>query len=87
MLSRDMCDLADRAKQYYNEHLKSKLEISHLNAFVAIEPDSGRYFFGKTLTEAAENARTVFPERQTYVLHIGHQAAIHFGVLQIDRQS
>lgn len=44
--------IADRAKKIYSERLKTHLELSAPDSFVAIEPDSGDYFLGATLSEA-----------------------------------
>jgi hypothetical protein len=39
------------------EKLRCHLEAAHLREFVAIEPDSGEYFLGKTLIEAIQASR------------------------------
>ena len=78
-------DLVQRAKQIYETRWKNELERTHLNYFVAIEPESGEYFLGKTLSEASAAARAVYPDRRTFVLRVGHRAAIHLGELQFER--
>jgi hypothetical protein len=75
----NMSDLAQRSKKIYEDRYKSELERTHLNYFVAIEPDSGDYFLGHTLSEASAAASVVHPDRRTYVLRVGHPAAIHIG--------
>jgi hypothetical protein len=71
--------LVSSAKQIYESRLRAELEKSHMNDFVAIEPESQEFFLGKTLTEAASAARAKFPNRLTHVVRVGHRAALHFG--------
>ena len=75
----DTDELVRRAEALYAGRLRAELEPQHLHEFAAIEPDSERYFLGKTLTEAVHNARLVFPDRLTHVVRVGHAAAIHMG--------
>lgn len=72
-------ELIDRSEQIYESRLRAELERTHLNSFVAIEPDSGDYFLGRTLSEASAAARAVYPDRRTYVLRVGHRCAVHIG--------
>ncbi len=81
MISAHSQNVAERAKALYIGNLKSNLESKHLNAYVAIEPESGEYFLGETFSSALRSARTAYPERIAFVIHIGHAAAIHLGVL------
>ncbi len=77
----DSDDVARRAELIYAERLQSDLERDHLHEFVAIEPDSGEYFLGKTFSEAVHKAQDVYPDRMTFVVRVGHKAAIHMGQL------
>ena len=70
--------IADEAKQVY-ETLRGILETKNLNQFVAIEPKSKSHFIGSTFIEAAMSAKRAFPERKSFVLRIGHEAAFHIG--------
>ena len=72
-------DVADHARQIYDERLRATLEQSHMNEFVAIEPISGDYFLGRTLSEAIGESRKKYPERLAHAMRVGHKAAIHFG--------
>ena len=71
--------IAERAKQYYEAELRTKLESNHLNEFVAIEPVSKSFFLGASFIEAAFAAKTAYPERKSFVLRVGHEAAFHIG--------
>jgi len=72
-------ELVRRAEELDSTKLRHDLEPAHVDEFVAIEPDSGDYFLGKTLSEATQAARKVHPDRLTHVMRVGHRAAIHFG--------
>ena len=62
------------------ESLRSTLESLHMNRFVAIEPVSGEYFLGDTLSDAMGASREKYPHRLVHTFRIGHQATIHFGM-------
>ncbi len=70
--------IADDAKQVY-EGLRDKLEANNLDQFVAIKPESKSHFLGSTFIEAAMAAKSEFPDRKSFVLRIGHEAAFHIG--------
>lgn len=72
--------LVQAAEEIYATRLRHQLETEHLNEFVVIEPESGDFFLGKTLSEAGAAARKVHPGRLTHAMRIGHEAAIHFGM-------
>ncbi len=80
MVSEKTADVGRRAKQLYEETLRTKLEATNMNDFVAIEPDSGDYFFGKTLSEAIQASRAAHPDRLAFAMRVGHSAAVHIGV-------
>ena len=70
--------IAKDAKRVY-EVLRDQLEAEHLDQFVAIEPESKNHFLGQTFIEAAMAAKNAFPDRKSFVLRIGHEAAFHIG--------
>jgi len=61
-------------------HFSFYIEPAHLDEFVAIEPESGDFFLGKTLNEATRTARKAHPDRLTHAMRVGHRAALHFGM-------
>ena len=71
--------IADAAKQVYEAELRQTLESQHRDEYVAIEPKSKSHFLGKTFLEAALAAKNAFPDRKSFVLRIGHEAAFHIG--------
>ena len=78
-MSQNSENVADHARRIYEERLRATLEESHMNEFVAIEPISGEYFLGETLSEAIGASRMKYPDRLAHALRVGHKAAIHFG--------
>lgn len=81
MVSKNTTEIACRAKQLYQEKLKTSLESAHPNAFVAIEPDSGDFFLGSTLSEAIQASRAAHPDRLAFAMRVGHDTAVTIGVL------
>ena len=79
-MSQNAESVACEAKRIYEERLRASLEESHMNEFVAIEPLSGEYFLGRTLSEAIGASRMKYPDRLAHALRVGHKAAIHFGL-------
>lgn len=71
--------LYERADRIYQERLRTDLERTHLDSFIAIEPDSGDYFLGRTLSEASAAANAAHPDRRCCVLRVGHPVALHIG--------
>ncbi|MCI0360774.1 MAG: hypothetical protein L0211_20035 [Planctomycetaceae bacterium] len=82
MTTAESTDLARRAEAIYANRLKDELELTHRDEFVAIEPDSGEYFLGRTLSEAVGLAREAHPGRLVHSLRVGHKTAVHFGASQ-----
>jgi hypothetical protein len=79
MPSSQTLDVAKRATEFYERCLREDLEQTHLNEFVAIEPDSGQYFLGQTLSEAVQAARQHYPDRIAFALRVGASSAVHLG--------
>jgi len=79
MISEKSADVARRAKQLYEEKLRFMLENEQHGKYVAIEPESGDYFLGATYSEAVMTAREKHPDHISFVIRIGHDAAIHIG--------
>ena len=71
--------IAQQAKAIYAERLREALERDHLHSFVAIEPESGDYFVGKTMGDAIDAAQLAYPDRVTHTIRIGHDVALEIG--------
>jgi hypothetical protein len=72
--------IAIRAKKIYDERLRSRLEESDPDKFVAIEPDSGEFFIASTLSEAIGKSRQKYPDLLAHAIRVGHRVAVHFGM-------
>ena len=79
MISEHNQRVADRAKAIYDGRLRAELELQHRDKYVAIEPDSGDHFLAESFGQAVAAAQSSHPGRISFVVHIGHQAAIHIG--------
>jgi hypothetical protein len=80
MTDANVDEFVRRAEEVYTTRLREALEPEHADEFVAIEPESGDYFLGSTLSQAARAARKTYPNRLTHVMRVGHRAALHFGM-------
>ncbi|MDX6576686.1 MAG: hypothetical protein QOE96_2639 [Blastocatellia bacterium] len=68
-------DLVERGQTAYRQRLASILEPSHLGEFVAVEPDSGRYFLADTASAALVAAHTAMPNKLFYLTRVGRETA------------
>jgi hypothetical protein len=71
--------IAEQAKDIYEREFKVRLEADHRDEFVAIEPVSKAIFLGDTFIDAALAAKQAHPDRKSFVIRIGHEAAFHIG--------
>lgn len=71
--------IAKQATDIYESDYRERLEAEHFGEFVAIEPESRQSFVAPTFVEAALAAKAAFPERKSFVIRIGHEAAVHIG--------
>ena len=71
--------VAKAAKDLYEAKFRAKLEAMHIGKYVAIEPESRKYFLADSFVGAATAAKKAFPDRMSFVLRIGHDAAVHIG--------
>jgi hypothetical protein len=67
--------LIEGGQRFYDEHLKDELEPEHTGRYVAIEPESGRYFLADTGTDALLEAHRTLPENLFYLARVGYSAA------------
>lgn len=81
MVSDRSKSVAEKAKSIYEERLRTSLETDHRDKFVAIEPDSGDFFIGSTYSESVTAARKAHPNRISFVMRVGHDAAIQLGAM------
>jgi len=81
MLASERRSLVSKAKMLY-ESMRLRLEKEFGGQFVAIEPESQDFFIGQSFDSAVTAARTSHPNRVTYTIRIGHQAAFHIGLME-----
>ncbi len=66
-------------RKFYEEQLKFQIEPEHTGRFIAVEPETGRYFLGDTDGEALLAAHEAMPESHFYVKRIGHNITHRLG--------
>jgi hypothetical protein len=81
MASEQSTEVASRASAIYEQKLRSRLESTNPDDFVAIEPESGDFFLGRTLSEAIQAARRAHPARLPFALRVGHTSTVELGVM------
>ena len=81
MATQESIAVARRAREIYEQRLRSELEASHPDEFVAIEPDSGDFFLGNTLSEAIQAARSAYCDKLAFAIRVGHTTAVDLGVM------
>ena len=79
MITSESFAVAENAKRIYTSRLQPLLEATQMNKFVAIEPNSGEYFVADSFSLAVAIARQAYPDRLSFVVRVGHKAAIHIG--------
>ena len=81
MASEKSIEVARKALTIYDQLLRGKLEATNRDDFVAIEPESGDFFLGKSLSEAIQAARAAHPHRLPFALRVGHRTTVELGVM------
>jgi hypothetical protein len=82
MASKESTELASRASLIYDQTLRRRLESTNPNGFVAIEPESGDFFLGSTLSEAIQAARSAHPDRLPFAFRVGHEVTVELGAMR-----
>jgi hypothetical protein len=68
-------DIIDRGVDFYRAKLAGLLEPTHIGSFVAIEPDSGRYFIERTASAALIAAHAQIPDKLFFLTRVGKETA------------
>jgi hypothetical protein len=55
----------------YRETLRDALELSHMNAYIRLDPATGDYALGKTRGDARRAFKEQFGDRVAWTMHIG----------------
>lgn len=71
--------LGKRGQKLYEEKLRAQLMPMHKGEFLAIEPDSERYFLAKNMNQAFDIASEAMPGQLFYVMRVGYPSAAEFG--------
>ena len=79
MNKKGFSELTQRGIEFYEKHLKAKLEPAHNGEFVAIEPFSGRYFLDKDSTQVALKALAELPNEKFFFARVGYEYSHKIG--------
>ena len=71
--------LAEQGERLYAERLRDVLEPEQTGQFVAIEPETGRYFVGGDGSAALVAAHEAMPYSVFYLKRIGYEFAHRMG--------
>jgi hypothetical protein len=71
--------LAGEGERFYAERLRDVLEPGQVGRFVAIEPETGRYFVGVKGSEALAAAHEAMPDGLFYLKLVGYEFAHRMG--------
>lgn len=85
-VTRELADAAARGRRFYEERLKQRLEAEHMGEFVAVEPNTGRYFLGRTGSEALTIAHEAMPAAKFFLQRIGSDVTHSLGSYGIRRR-
>ena len=72
-LSRD--EIGIRGSEIYECQLRSKLEATALDQFVAIDVETAEYAVADEAHLAGDRLRKRFPNAQIFIARVGHRAA------------
>lgn len=62
-----------KAQEIYDK-IKTNMESNHKGEIIAIDPESGEYFLGKTVIEAVMKGRAKYPDRVFHSIRVGYPA-------------
>jgi hypothetical protein len=79
-------EITERGQQIYESRLKAILEPGHNGDFVAVEPETGRYFICDKDAEALIKAHEVMPESHFYLRRIGYDFTHSLGGYGLHRR-
>jgi len=68
-----------QVKAIVETHLRESLKSQKHECFVGIKPDSQEFFVTLTVIEAAIAGKSAHPDKKSFVIRVGCEAAINFG--------
>ena len=72
-------ELARRGQEYYDRHLRAKLEPQHNGKFLALDVETGDYELEASQLAAFDRAEAKHPGSVFYILRVGHTTAARIG--------
>ena len=69
----------ESARKVYAERWQTTLEREQFGKVIAVEPESGEYVLGNTLSEASKAARQRFAKKPVHIFRVGGGGAVKIG--------
>lgn len=83
----DREELARKGQQYYDQHLRDKLEPDHTGEYLFLDVETGDYEMDHDELAAMERARAKHPASVFYILRVGYPTAGSIGARHPRRPS
>ena len=83
----DLKEIARRGQEYYDQHLRAKLEPEHTGKFLVLDVETGDYEMDESEVAASERARAKHPDSLFYILRVGYRAAHSIGARLAPRET
>ena len=87
MQTKEFSELTRLGIEFYEKHLKSKLEPEHNGEFIAIEPYVGKYFIDKDEMQVILKARQEMPNKIFYLGRVGYEFTHKIGGSWLKRKA
>ncbi len=78
----DSQEIVRQATEFYEQELRLSLEAEREDLYVTIEPISRTYYLGQQMSDATRQARSAFPNRRIYLMRVGHETVVQFGLFE-----
>lgn len=86
-IDRETERFVESAKRIYDERLKELLETEHPGEIIAVEPQSGDYVLGATISEVDRACQQRFGTKPVHTFRIGGGGAVKVGGARSGRSS
>ena len=77
--SRSLDEAGRRAFDLYEGGIRQEVEAKHQGEYLVINLDSGEYLIEKDWIRASDGAEVRFANAQTFLIRVGHDAAVRIG--------
>ncbi len=79
VLSPAKSEFVESARKAYADRWQATLEREQFGKVIAVEPESGEYVLGNTLSETSKAARQRFAKKPVHIFRVGGGGAVKIG--------